>query len=409
METVNPNLWVRSGRLECFKAAFRPAPIPLERFTVIVGRNGAGKSTLLEALQWLDVTMRHDARRACARYFGMHDMVNLRSRTLPPYFQIGVEWDGDELTDGTWSYDVRVEESDAAGTPRIALERLSSVSRESGKPTHWWIVASAGDEPGVREVYPQDDDLRFSFDEPDRLALSRGGHRKSARGNSESPFQALASFWDRAVFLRLSPNRLMGGSTPKRPSFEPLLDEEGQTLAALIAELDADAREHLVHEIQRVLPDMRDVVVDKPLPGRETQINYYLKERMPYRGRTGRHILPVPAWMLSEGTRRITAVFALLSHDPPPSLLCIEEVENGLDPWTVEKVLNALQSAVDAGTQVIVTTHSPWLLNMVPLASILHVRRHEGETVYERFATRQLANRFAASVPPGTRYVSEPQ
>jgi predicted ATPase len=113
--------------------------------------------------------------------------------------------------------------------------------------------------------------------------------------------------------------------------------------------------------------------------------------------------------MLSEGTRRITAVFALLSHDPPPSLLCIEEVENGLDPWTVEKVLNALQSAVDAGTQVIVTTHSPWLLNMVPLASILHVRRHEGETVYERFATRQLANRFAASVPPGTRYVSEPQ
>jgi hypothetical protein len=57
---------------------------------------------------------------------------------------------------------------------------------------------------------------------------------------------------------------------------------------------------------------------------------------------------------------------------------------------------------------VILTTHSPWLLDHVPMESILQVRRIEGETKYEPFASREEIRAFAASVPPGTRYVNEP-
>jgi predicted ATPase len=111
--------------------------------------------------------------------------------------------------------------------------------------------------------------------------------------------------------------------------------------------------------------------------------------------------------MLSEGTRRITAILALLMRDPLPSLLCIEEVENGLDPWSVRVVLRHLQSAADRGVQVILTTHSPWLLDDVPMESILQVRRVDGDTRYERFIDRPEIMAYDPSVPAGTRYVDE--
>ncbi len=58
---------------------------------------------------------------------------------------------------------------------------------------------------------------------------------------------------------------------------------------------------------------------------------------------------------------------------------------------------------------MIVTTHSPWLLDDVPLNSILQVRRIEGDTQYEQFAERESVRAFKGSVPAGTRYVhSEP-
>lgn len=94
-----------------------------------------------------------------------------------------------------------------------------------------------------------------------------------------------------------------------------------------------------------------------------------------------------------------------MHRDPPPSLLCIEEVENGLDPWTVRAVLAHLRSAADRGVQVVVTTRSPWLLDHVPLSSIIQVRRIEGDTRYERFGERPEIRAYNPNVPPGTRYV----
>lgn len=135
-------------------------------------------------------------------------------------------------------------------------------------------------------------------------------------------------------------------------------------------------------------------------------MNYSLLEEMPYQGREGKKQFPIPAWMLSEGTRRITAILALLMRDPAPSLLCIEEIENGLDPWTVKIILRHLQDAADRGTQVLLTTHSPWVLDDVPMESILLVRRRGGDTQYEHFASLYEVKAFNDSVPAGTRYVN---
>lgn len=382
-------------QLEKFKAAFKPRPVELDRFNVVIGRNGSGKSTLLEALQWLDTTIRRDAREASDRYFGVRDLINLRSQSGQPFFEIGLTWSPEDLSAPEVRYRVKVEDRD--GAPFITSEDLSLVreGRHSQK-----ILETRG--PGDRFLH--ENGVGIDVREPDRLAL---GLLSAARlGNLDPKLSFLESFWARSVFLRLSPNRLAYGSLATRKSFEPLLDEEGQTLPALLNELSSEQKENLVAALQEILPGIRDVEVSRAELGRDIRINYSLQERMPYRGRKGHSQFPIPSWMLSEGTRRVTAILALLARDPAPSLLCIEEIENGLDPWTVRIILRHLQSAADRGTQVILTTHSPWVLDDVPLESILQVRRIEGDTQYERFASRPEIMAFQPSVPAGTRYVN---
>jgi predicted ATPase len=87
--------------------------------------------------------------------------------------------------------------------------------------------------------------------------------------------------------------------------------------------------------------------------------------------------------------------------------LCIEEIENGLDPWTIQRMLQYIQSAADERAQVILSTHSPWLLDHVPLESIIQVRRIGGDTKYEQFSEREEVRQYQSGIPAGTRYVNE--
>ncbi len=55
------------------------------------------------------------------------------------------------------------------------------------------------------------------------------------------------------------------------------------------------------------------------------------------------------------------------------------------------------------------TTHSPWLLDHVPLESVLLVRREEGSTEYTKFVADPQVAAFDPSLPAGTRYVNVDQ
>lgn len=371
--------------LRRFKAAYETGAIELRPFTVLIGRNGSGKSTLIEALQWIDTALRHDTQTACERYAPVADIINLRAEARQS-FRIRLVWPDEP----SWTYTVKVGASDG-GTAVVEHEELST-GRTKG--THYAIRDAA--RPHTREVFTSGGWL--PVEAPERLALNQLPRHDDG---------FLHDFWQRAVFLRLSPKRLTVGSPPRRRSFDPLLDEEGELLPALLSELSEEQRGELTRLLTVSLSDIRGIDLRAQEAGRETRINYSLRELMPYRGRGGLSEFSVPSWMLSEGTRRITAIFALLVHDPPPSLLCIEEIENGLDPWTILHVLRALQDAVARGVQVVVTTHSPWLLDHVELDAIIHVRREQGATVYQRFGDRAEVQAYADDIPPGTRFVNE--
>ncbi len=84
---------------------------------------------------------------------------------------------------------------------------------------------------------------------------------------------------------------------------------------------------------------------------------------------------------LSDGTLRFLALAILEAHGQGPSLLCLEEPENGIHPDRIPAMIGLLRDiAVDTDRktgpdnpmrQVIVNTHSPGVVKAVPQDSLI--------------------------------------
>jgi predicted ATPase len=114
----------------------------------------------------------------------------------------------------------------------------------------------------------------------------------------------------------------------------------------------------------------------------------------------------LPGWVLSGGTLRLLALLAALRHPDGPSVLFIEELENGLDPRAIGFVIEEIRSAVTAGDrQVIMTTHSPYLLDKLALQHIVTVERPDGgPPVFRRPTAEAELRQWATKFSPGSLY-----
>ncbi len=96
---------------------------------------------------------------------------------------------------------------------------------------------------------------------------------------------------------------------------------------------------------------------------------------------TDRNGTVCPAHLLSDGTLRFLALAVLESDPKTSSLICLEEPENSIYPERIPAILQLLQdiatdvkSQIGPGNplrQVIINTHSPAVVNLVPDDSLL--------------------------------------
>jgi predicted ATPase len=110
--------------------------------------------------------------------------------------------------------------------------------------------------------------------------------------------------------------------------------------------------------------------------------------------------------LFSTGTLRILALLAVLRHPQPPPLIVIEEIENGLDPRTIHLIVDEIRNVVESGlSQVILTTHSPYLLDLLPLSQIVLVERDpKGQPIFTRPADQKSLDTWAEQFTPGKLY-----
>ncbi len=98
----------------------------------------------------------------------------------------------------------------------------------------------------------------------------------------------------------------------------------------------------------------------------------------------------IPTSVLSEGTLRILGLLALGGVKEPPGLIGFEEPENGIHQRRLRLIASLLKNLASGDTQVIITTHSPLLVDLIPHESLYVCRKPQGSTVIEPFSDWEL-------------------
>lgn len=364
---------LQSLRIRNFKAVVDSKTVKLGPLTAFIGNNGAGKSSLIEALETYQAIVRDGLDIAMQRWLGIehvrHKAQEAKERMGQLVNPISFELALGESPRKVRRLSMTVNNDPAANRMLIASERMTRLDGTWTERDPGGSLQSYG--PGRSMLpYALDEDLVRAADE------------------------VLA--WQ---FLTLSPER-MGLPVPQqRTKGAVRLANDGSNVADFLLDLrrqDANAFNGIVETMAFVLPYAKDI--QPTLTSSEIERKAWLQ--------LSEDTFKVPGWLLSTGTLRMLALLALLRHPSPPPLIVVEEIENGLDPRSIHLIVEEIRSAVLAGvTQVVVTTHSPYLLDLLTLEHLVVVERDgEGHPRFIRPADHKNLQAWAQEFAPGKLY-----
>jgi len=363
---------LQSVRIRNFKAIIDSGVVKLGPLTAFIGYNGAGKSSLIEALETyqaivsdgLDLAMQRWLGIEHARHKGQEAKERLGEAVNPISF---------DLTLGP--------------SPRKV----------------WRLSLAVNNDPAANQMFIADEQVTF----PDRSTDGRdpkGAAQTYGKGRSllSLPTEPLAQVANHILgwqFLTLAPDR-MGLPVPQqRTGGGVRLARDGSNIADFLLDLrrqDQGAFDGIVETMTYVLPYAKDIQPSLTSSEIERKAWLQLTEAS----------FKVPGWMLSSGTLRLLALLTLLRHPKPPPLILIEEIENGLDPRSIHLLVEEIRTAVlDGVTQVILTTHSPYLLDLLTLDHLVLVERDpQGRPRFRRPADDASLAQWADTFAPGKLY-----
>jgi predicted ATPase len=377
---------LRSFGVENFKAIRDSGPIAFDWLTLFIGNNGAGKSSLIEALETLRDIVLNGVDAAFGRWRGFEHALNkasdrkllkrIKHRTgYSDPMRFSMEW---KTLQKRFKFSQSLTQGPGGNT--LFIEREQIIQARKDRVERWTRNAQG-------KVYFQADHPQGPSEAFEPQSLSDG--QSMLKQFSWETFE-------RWQFLMLNPER-MGQPTPQQRATSGIrLAKDGANIAEYLNEirkLDLDAFQGLLEAVRYVLPYAADL---QPSLTSELERAFYLKLK--------EEAFEVPGWLLSTGTLRILAILACLRHPKPPRLLVIEEIENGLDPRTLHLLVEEIRAAIERGkTQIVATTHSPFLLDLLDLSHLVVVERHEGQPVFHRPSAKEFV-KWAKSFSPGRLY-----
>jgi len=368
-------LRLQTVRIRNFKAIVDSRSVALGPLTVFIGHNGSGKSSLIEGLETYQAIVTDGLDAAMQRWLGIehvrHKGVEAKERAGQPLNPMVFD-----LTVGATPR--RVTRIEMAVNNDAAANRMF-IAREKAVHANGWFIEKNVDRT----------DTAF---EPGRSVLGTGGAGHRAVAQHVKGWQ----------FMTLQPER-MGLPVPQqRTGGRVRLAKDGSNIADYLLDiqrLDEQLKTHAMEGIVRamgyVLPYARDL---------QAALTSEL-ERKAYLQLT-EGSFKLPGWMLSTGTLRVLALLATLRHPEPPPLLLVEEIENGLDPRSIHLLVEEIRTAVLSGvTQVVLTTHSPYLLDLLKLDQLVLVARNEqGEPRFHRPGDNASLAEWSKEFAPGRLY-----
>ena len=362
--------FLRRVRIRNYKSiAF--CDVTLEPLTILVGRNATGKSNFLDALGFLsDVVVR--GVREAVRAHGGRDAVLCRSAETP-CVTIEVEaahqaQNGEQSWDATFAVEV--------GLP---VEGPSHITRET--------FSFRNHNHDLQPGYRVDDGL---------LTVSLGGNRAAQISGysvdrphlnlhqNTKPHKSLYFILEQFTAYNFNPALMRPPQVNTPGSF---LKSDGSNLASVYKATEAADPAAAKRAARYLNAIARSVEFAGVLPAGGYEIlEFDTSRNLDAWNGPLREPERFPAASMSDGTLRafaaLMAAFQTVKPYGSPSLVAIEEPETALHPAAMRALVAALDEATWR-TQIVITTHSPDLLDAeeVKPANIRVVQLVDGRTV----------------------------
>jgi predicted ATPase len=331
------------------------ADVVLSPLTILVGRNGSGKSNFLDALRFVADSLQTSLDHAVKSRGGI-DVVRRRSTGHPRNFAIVLEVTLPSRDVATYGFEITARQGGGFVVRREDLRVASPKGdlRSQYRVKEGRVVSSVENmPPAVR----------------DRLYLVTASGLPLFR----EAYDALVSMG----FYNLNPDTM---KELQSPDAGEILHRDGANIASVVGRLGTD-RPGLMERVQAYLATIVPGITDVERVALGPSETLQFKQKVV----GSSHPWKFYASSMSDGTLRalgtLVAVTQLAERRSTVTLVGIEEPETALHPAAARALIDALREAA-VHTQILVTSHSPDLLDQVRLESesLLAVVSQEGTT-----------------------------
>ncbi len=340
---------IKSIKVDNFKSLVN-FNLPLAKFSCLVGLNGSGKSTILQFFDFLSQQVRGDLSGWLKkRQWETSDLNSKLTRKQNIDFEILLS----PVDYG--EFEIKWSASFNRKTLHCTFERIEWNNQlllkvDNGNYQAWTL------QEGEKQVFPNKDDtvlVVFSIGRQEMpgsgdIAFDYQGSIMSQIKDSLLPkeIRQLKKFFvDLHALDLLAPELLRQRTRDAGNS----LGLGGEKLSAFLHEIGEVKRDSIQEKLAKVYPRFRHLDI---LSLRSGWKSLTIQEQF------GDTIVKTEARHVADGFLRMLAVFAQLSKEQ--SFLLLDEIENGVNPELIEFLVDEL---VECAPQVLITTHSPMVLN----------------------------------------------
>jgi predicted ATPase len=397
---------IKDIHIRNFKAVKDSLGMPLQPFTAFIGNNGTGKSSILEAMQTLQLCITEDLMSGFKRWGGLEKVHNYRSKLEEPdvsdsgfrkttegiYFHLACIIDKEH-----YEYNLQLNINQTGDFYVIEFESF----HHNGLPVFEGKIINEG--LIVYEVMQPNSAKPMTIKINAPKTMLTFGVESIVNIEIIPPIKKLYNYISSWQFLHLNPLDMGEPVLRNRLEKNLHLDFSGRNIADYILWLknqSPESLDNLIEKLKFVIPYLQDLQPEI-IESMSEEVRLIMHEDHP-KGKG------IPGWLLSSGTLRIAAILSMFDNPKPPSVLFIDEIENGLDPRTIGFLLEEIRNAVQQENpmQVICTTHSPYLLDLIPLESIIVTERGENGSSFSIPSTNEALKDWREKFSPGKLYIS---
>ncbi|BDV01249.1 ATPase [Thermodesulfomicrobium sp. WS] len=346
---------IESVRVENYRALRKVELDNLTPMTVLLGPNGSGKSTIFDVFNFLSECFQFGLRHAWDRR-GRGKELKTRGADGPIVFELKYR---EQPKSPIITYHLAIDEGPKG--PEVVEEWLQWRRGQKGQPFRFLEFrrgvgrAVSGELPDI-----QDQRKETTLRSPDLIAVNTLG--QLAEHPRVAALREFITDWY-VSYLSIDQTRNQPEAGPQER-----LSKNGENLPNVIQYLKEQHPERLekIFAVLRQRIPRLERVEAEPMP--DGRLLLQIKDA-PFEQ-------PVLSKFASDGTLKMLAYLTVLYDPNPPRFIGIEEPENFLHPRLLPELAEECRAATER-SQLLITSHSPFLLNAMRAEEVWVLYRDE--------------------------------